>query len=147
MKINWGTGIAIFIITFIGALIFVVYKSTQYSESLVIDNYYEEDLAYQKVMEKKQNTAQLPSSVKVSYNDTEKVIVLVFPADSVHIIKGNVLLFNPISNKLDVKIDFNLGMDSTHNIPVKDMQRGKYRVKIDWEMNDIKYYQEEVIVI
>lgn len=147
MKINWGTGIAIFIIAFIGALIFVVYKSTQYTESLVIDNYYEEDLAYQKVMEKKQNTAQLTTSVKVIYNETEKKIDFVFPADSVHVIKGDVWLYNPISNKLDVKIDFNLGMDSTYNIPVKGMKSGKYRVKIDWEMNDIKYYQEEVIVI
>lgn len=147
MKINWGTGLAIFIISFIGILIFVVYKSTQYTESLVIDNYYEEDLAYQKVMEKKQNTAKLPSNVKVSYNETEKKIDFVFPADSEHIVKGDILLFNPISNKLDVKIDFNIGVDSTYSIPVKGMQIGKYRVKIDWEMNDIKYYQEEVIVI
>lgn len=147
MKINWGTGIAIFIIAFIGVLIFVVFKSTQYSESLVIDNYYEEDLAYQKVMEKKQNTAELTSNVKVSYNETDKKIDFLFPADSVHVIKGEVWLYNPISNKLDVKIDFNLGMDSTYTIPVKGMKVGKYRVKIDWEMNDIKYYQEEVIVI
>jgi hypothetical protein len=44
MKFNWGTGIAIFYIIFVVSLVFQVFKSRQYDHSLVVDNYYEEDI-------------------------------------------------------------------------------------------------------
>ncbi len=147
MKFNWGTGLAIFIIGFIGTLIFILYKSTQYHESLVVSNYYEEDLAYQKVMEKKQNTADLPVQVKVNYNQEVQKIDLTFPTDSTNNIFGQVLLFSPISDKLDIKHDFNIGMDSTLSVPAPIENAGRYRIKIDWQRGTKKYYHEEVIII
>ena len=147
MKFNWGTGLTFFIIAFIGTLIFILYKSTQYHESLVINNYYEEDLAYQKVMEKKQNTADLPVQVKVDYNNEAQKINLTFPTDSTNNIFGQVLLFNPISDKLDVRHDFNIGQDSIYSVPAPIDNAGRYRIKIDWQRGTKKYYQEEVIII
>ena len=68
MKFNWGTGIAIFLILFIGALIWVLYQSRQVDNSLVSDTYYQEDLMYQKKYEKLENYAKLTEKVNtVSY--------------------------------------------------------------------------------
>lgn len=147
MKFNWGTGLAIFITLFIGALIFVLIQSTKYTESLVIENYYEEDLSYQQMMEKKQNTVSLTEKVKLIYNREEKNIYLYFPEDAVGLIDGNVLLYNPLSDKLDVKYDFNLGSDIEYIIPTKDLQTGKIKVKIDWNRAGKSYYQEEELII
>lgn len=147
MKFNWGTGLAIFIIAFIGTLVFILYKSTQYSESLVVKNYYEEDLAYQEVMVKKQNTADLPAQVKLNYLKEKQQIEIVFPSDHTNDIQGSVLIFSPISEKLDVKHEFNIGQDSIFSIPVSELNNGKYRIKLDWNRAGKKYYQEEVIVI
>ncbi|HRO07597.1 MAG TPA: FixH family protein [Saprospiraceae bacterium] len=147
MRINWGTGIGIFIVVFITTLAYVLYKSTQYKESLVVDKYYEEDLAYQQVMNKKQNTAELPQKIKLKYAESEKKIIIIFPTDSLHSIEGSILMYNPVSDKLDVKYEYNLGLDSMYIIPTADLKTGKYRIKIDWQRGDKKYYQEDVILI
>ena len=49
---NWGTGIAIFYGTFMVIMITFVIKSRSVDHSLVMDNYYEEDINYQSHMDK-----------------------------------------------------------------------------------------------
>jgi len=50
MKFNWGTGIFTFLILFIATLAFVLYKSRQYHNSLVMNNYYELDLEIKRLL-------------------------------------------------------------------------------------------------
>lgn len=147
MKFNWGTGLAVFIAVFIGTLFFVLFQSTKHTESLVIDNYYEEDLAYQQMMEKKQNTSSLPVKVKVDYSVEEKMIHLYFPEDSIGTIEGKILLYNPLSDKFDISHDFNLGEGTRYDVPTSDLHTGKLKVKIDWMRNGKSYYQEEDLII
>ena len=59
MKISWGTGIAIFYSFFVIAMLVFVYAATKQDNSLVSDTYYEEDLSYQKKLDKMQRTNQL----------------------------------------------------------------------------------------
>ena len=56
MKINWGTGIVIAIVAFIGFILyFVITMSTDktYSYDLVTDKYYQQELKYQQEIDAK----------------------------------------------------------------------------------------------
>ena len=59
MKWNWGTGIAITLVLFIGLMSFMVFKSTQQRFDLVSENYYEEELNYQEVIDQKRNSSNV----------------------------------------------------------------------------------------
>ena len=147
MKFNWATGLTIFFILFIGMLIFIVYQSRQVHDSLVVENYYDEDINYQSHYDKKQNTADLMVKVKTEYNRESKEIIITFPIDSVSVTSGQILLYNPYSEKSDVKYDFNLGTEGIYKLPVEKIKQGRWKLKMDWKQGDKTYYQEEEIII
>ncbi|MBK6496670.1 MAG: FixH family protein [Saprospiraceae bacterium] len=147
MKFNWATGLTLFFILFIGTLVFVVYKSTQVHDSLVVENYYEEDINYQKHYDKRQNTADLSVKVLVDYNKSDQEILFTFPVDSLSSASGKILLYNPYSEKSDVNYDIKTDANGSFKIPIKDVKSGRWKLKIDWITGSKSYYQEEEIII
>ncbi|HMT52285.1 MAG TPA: FixH family protein [Saprospiraceae bacterium] len=147
MKFNWATGLTLFFILFIGTLVFVVYQSTQVHDSLVVENYYEEDINYQKHYDKRQNTADLSVKVLVDYNKSNQEILFTFPVDSLSSASGKILLYNPYSEKSDVNYDIKTDANGSFKIPIKDVKSGRWKLKIDWITGSKSYYQEEEIII
>jgi nitrogen fixation protein FixH len=147
MKFNWGTGLVIFFILFIATLGFVLYKSRQHDHSLVIDNYYDEDIKYQEHYNKVRNTTELPVKVKVSYSSGDPQMVLFFPVDSTAgIASGKIKLYNPVTNKADKDYDFQTDAAGRYNIPMQDITSGRWKIKIDWKQAGKEYYQEEEFI-
>ena len=147
MKFNWATGLTLFFILFIGTLVFVVYQSTQVHDSLVVENYYEEDINYQKHYDKRQNTADLSVKVLVDYNKSNQEILFTFPVDSLSSASGKILLYNAYSEKSDVNYDIKTDANGSFKIPIKDVKSGRWKLKIDWITGSKSYYQEEEIII
>lgn len=147
MKFNWGTGLVIFFILFISTLAFVVYKSRQMDHSLVIDNYYDEDMKYQEHYNKVKNTAELQEKIKTTYSSGSPVVVLTFPVDSMTgPAFGQIRLYNPVSIKSDKTMDFQTDANGLFNVPVDGLASGRWKLKIDWKQGGKAYYQEEEII-
>ena len=132
MKINWGTGIVISIILFMIFILYFVYKSLtpEYSHELVSEDYYKDELHYQKEIDKLNNAVKLES--KISLKNSEKGITIQFP-DSLNYqdVKGNIS-FQRYSNSV---LDFSKNIDLTSNkivIPDSLLVSGKWIIKIDW---------------
>ena len=132
MKINWGTGIVISIVLFMIFILFFVYKSLtpEYSHELVSEDYYKDELHYQKEIDKLNNAVKLES--KISLKNSEKGIIIQFP-DSLNYqdVKGNIS-FQRYSNSV---LDFSKNIDLTSNkivIPDSILVTGKWIIKIDW---------------
>jgi nitrogen fixation protein FixH len=147
MKFNWATGLTIFFILFVGTLVFVLYQSRQVHDSLVVKNYYDEDINYQQHYDKKQNTADLDIKVKIQYSKDNKEVALTFPTDSVSAISGTIMLYNPYTEFSDVKYDFNLGKEAVYILPVDKIKSGRWKLKMDWKRGNKAYYQEEEIIL
>ena len=147
MKFNWGTGLTIFFIIFVSTLVFVLYQAFQQDNSLVMDNYYEEDIKYQQQYDKIKNTSELTTKVKVDFDGAKGEILLTFPPDSTAITTGNVWVYHPADKSADTKYDFSLNKTNVYQIKVDQMTKGRLKVKIDWERAGVKYYQEEEIII
>ena len=132
MKINWGTGIVISIVLFMIFILYFVYKSLtpEYSHELVSEDYYKDELHYQKEIDKLNNAVKLES--KISLKNSEKGITIQFP-DSLNYqdVKGNIS-FQRYSNSV---LDFSKNIDLTSNkivIPDSLLVSGKWIIKIDW---------------
>lgn len=146
MKFTWGTGIFIVIILiFSGVIGFFIY-STTLDAHLVETNYYEKELAYQSRLEKIRNTAMLEKKVEVEYNG--QVMELVFPdLGPGKKIEGTVWFYRPSDETMDFTIPVHLADSNRQVIDTRELHRGKWLIKLEWEADSVGYYQEETLVI
>jgi hypothetical protein len=142
MKINWGWGIGIFYSIFVLTMISIVYATTFYKPDMVSDDYYRDEQVFQKQIDKSINTQKL--EVQPSILVQEGSLIVKFPEDMKDI-KGILKLFRPSDSKLDQKIELNVNDNNTFNLDLKNIQKGKWLVKINWESAGVSYYIERTI--
>lgn len=143
---NWGTGIAITLGLFIGAMVYTMYLVTQQRFDLVTTNYYEAELAYQETIDRKENALTLSDESHLRIVDGK--IELQFPTQ----LKGQtanaqILLYC----QTDARKDFTLKQEnwSIQNIALstQKMTPGKWIAKVTLDTEDAQYYFDPAIVI
>ena len=145
MKINWGTGILIFIIFFLIAIISFVIFTTTHKINLVEEDYYPKELNYDDQIEKNTNTEALDEKISISLADS--LIILGFPGFTEgKEVKGSILLYRPSDFEEDKLYSIELDSNLRQILPAKGLLSGKYIIKIDWTCDDISYYQEKVLI-
>lgn len=147
MKLNWGTGIAIFYSCFVLVMIFMVIKSAQNQSHLVQEHYYQKDLNYESFRQKRQNATNMSEQVKINFAASQKAIHITFPDQMVGA-TGKVSLYRPSNKFLDKSFDLKLNEQSSMSIPVpKEMAKGLWKVQVDWSSKGKQYYSEENLVL
>ena len=147
MKINWGTGIVIAFICFIAFILyFVIAMNTnkKYDHDLVTEDYYKEELEYQKDIDKLINAKTL--SENISYNKTAEGLLIEFPKElEINKITGKVFLYRPSNKQLDFEIPISLS-NTYLLIPDKSLVDGRWNISIDWQYNGKSYLFKETLV-
>ncbi len=140
-KFNWGHGITLFYIIFVGAVITALVASFGVDRDLVADDYYAKDIAYQGQYEKMKNNLK-SDNLSIVYKKEEHILDFSFTKSEN--VTGFIEFYRPSSKKEDFmkKIDQNRVIIST-----RDMSPGKWRVKVDWQEGRKSYYKEEEIYI
>lgn len=144
MKWNWGTGIALTYVIFVGVMLFQVFRSRTLDNSLVSEHYYADDVRYQEQYQKLENSLNLDGKVEVL--STPGKIEVRFPAGT-QLATGDVFLFCPSDSKQDKHVPIALNADYAMSISTDGLKRGKWRVKIDWKSGEKNYYQESMLVL
>ena len=145
MKFSWGTGIALFIIVFVTAILSMVYFAFQQKINLVSKDYYPKEVEYQKRIQQIKNTALLSGKFSVQLkNDT---IHLVYPNEfNNKNINGNVKLYRPSDFELDNDFEIDT-IAETLKIPVKELDFGKYYLQVEIATEGKEYYYETDLYI
>ena len=146
MKFNWGTGIAIFYILFMGTMIYMVYKSTQHDRNLVVENYYENDLQYQSHLDKLNNANKLEKDLKIVQNTSEKYIRFSFPEEFKEV-EGEILFYRTADQSKDFKTKIQLNENHEFVFPTNEMLAGGWEVKVDWKGDKIPFFKKVNIYI
>lgn len=145
MKLNWGLGIALFYSTFALAMIGMVIKSTQYDHSLVREDYYQADLAYQQQYDKMVN--EQTKLLGIEHQAGETSITIQAKADVTEAVKGSILFFRPNDIRLDFSLPIKLDADGQQHIPTEDLVPGRWKLKMDYQVGEKAYYSETEIVL
>lgn len=141
---NWGKKIALAYGSFVALMVFMVYMCMQQKDIfLVTENYYEQELAYEDVIIKKQNAEKLSTAVEVDF--VENGVKLAFPAECQGS-KGMVTFYRPSSSNMDVSMPLALLNEASQVFPTGDMS-GNYMIKIDWSQNGKGYYIEQQLTL
>lgn len=128
---NWGKGITITIILFMGFIISFVVRAVNFDTDLVRTDYYEHELQYDSNIEKENNYIKLTNPVEIAKN--ESGIIILFPADQIKAEKGTINFYRPQSKKFDRKYDLALDTEGKQTLPYEDFFKGLYQVTIEWE--------------
>jgi nitrogen fixation protein FixH len=147
MKINWGTGIVLAFIGFIGFILFFVVRmgmDNSANHDLVTEEYYKQELAYQKEIDAEANAKSLADPIKI-----EKInngLLLRFPKNlEGQNIQGTVSLYRPSNKHLD--FDLPVSLSNAHLlIPDKRLLGGRWDIKIIWKYQGKEYLHKESIM-
>jgi hypothetical protein len=144
-KISWGTGIVIGIIAFVVISVSMTVIFMTQDVSLVSDNYYEKSLSYQDEIDKQSRTNLLDEQVKINFNG-EVVTISVPPDYMSKDISGEIFFYRPSNPKLDFALPLQL-VEGNQIIPVERLDKGFWRIKLNWTMDGNGYYNERAITI
>ncbi len=140
MKINWGTGIVLAFIAFIGFIMFFVIALTtnkEYAHDLVTEEYYKQELAFQKEIDAEKNTRSLTKRIEVVKSENGLTIEWPSEFDGKRI-EGTVSLYRPSDKKLDFTFPVNT-TEAKIRIPEERLLDGRWDVKVIWATNGKEY--------
>ncbi|MDR3679956.1 MAG: FixH family protein [Flavipsychrobacter sp.] len=143
MKISWGIRIAIVYSGFVLLILTLVIASMHQHFDLVSANYYDEEVAYQKVINAGKNEATLSTPINVHANADK--VTIEFPAElQGKEAKGEIRFYSPVNSAWDTKYNVAI-VDHSMSIERSKLRNTKYIVKIDLTDNGKRYYQETEI--
>jgi len=144
MKINWGTGIVIGFVLFIGFIMFMVVTmltDKNFNHDLVTPDYYNQELKYQEEIDAEKNAQKL--SENVSIRNSKEGITISFPKDlKFSNIKGNVSFYRPSNKKLDFDIPIVLSSNKLL-IPDNRLVEGRWDIKVNWTYQGVHYLYKD----
>lgn len=144
MKLNWGTSIAIFYITFAAAMVGMVIKSTSFDHSLVVDDYYAQDLNYQQQYNKLANAKALATDLTIG--KVGNSVQLLFPKE-IQVPSGEILFYRANDKSKDFKVAIAADSYGLQTIPTAQLTPGRWTVKVDWQGNGKDFYKEQVVIL
>ena len=146
MKLNWGSGIAIFYVLFMIVMIGMVIMSTYNKSHLVQENYYQRDINYEAFRQKRSNAENMTEPLSIRLASERKSIELKFPAD-MNKAEGSVTLFRPSDKSLDKVFNIDLEGNGSMEIPLESFfASGLWKIKVDWKNEGIPYFKEKTLI-
>ncbi len=141
MKLSWGYIILSGYLVFVAGIVFLVYKASSQKFDLVTQDYYEQELKYQNIIDQSANTAALSAPLHVERSGSR--LQVGFPAEMKDKKKTiDFYLYYPA----DAKRDFRKVIETQGNEliqPLPDAMKGLYQLKLSWEVEGVKYYFEK----
>ncbi|MFN3999223.1 FixH family protein [Algoriphagus sp.] len=138
---DWGKGILLTIIAFVGFILTLVIISVRQDDiHLVTENYYEKEIKYQDQIDRETSAAGLDREVLV-FDFQSKSMVLDLPVGA----KGNLQLFRPSDARLDQEVSLEILEEGKTTVPLEKLKSGYWRVQLTWTENGVDFYQEKKI--
>jgi hypothetical protein len=145
IEFNWGTGIFIFYVLFASVLFFSVYQSTKVDNSLVVDNYYEHDLAYQSQYDRLENATKLKEPLRMKWQSEEKALLLAFPTDLAGTATGQIAFYRPDDKSMDWQLPIAVDEAGEMKVQMAKLPVGRWKVKVYWEAAGTPYFAEKIV--
>lgn len=142
MKINWGYKLMFVIFAFIGMMGFLVYQCLNTRYELVANDYYNQELNYQKIIDGTARANALRTRVRVEQQDRNVLIHL--PREMTHLaVRGHIYFYCPTSEAKDRRVDLHPDAFGKQVVDGSILKPGSYTIKLDWTANNEFYYTEE----
>jgi hypothetical protein len=146
-NLNWGHGMVIALLAFIIFILSMLFlfPNGQKNSEMVTDNYYEEELKYQDVIDAKGRADQLQE--KPVYSQDKNGIKITFPKDYDNSNTTVKFVLNRTEDQnLDIHKSVQLDANKSFVIPAQLLKEGNYTLRLSWT-KDKKDYRLDYDVI
>ena len=144
----WPIGIIVVYGIFMLFLFAYLAFSQSIGVDLVTDDYYAKEIAYQQQIDKMARTKILPVQPQVVPGEQAGEVTVLFDRTlSPQQLEGTILLMRPSDLHLDFTVKLQLDEDGVQKIRNLRLRKGLWKVKIDWRMDELDYYFEEVVIL
>ena len=145
MKINWGYKIMLIYTVFILGILTMVFLSAKENRDLVSENYYAEEIAYQKLIDQSSKTAALSAPVELIVSANQLIIQL--PKEFYGLkTDGEWTLYYAADKARDIAGNIQTENDK-YSIALPTDARGHYLFKMHWKAGNKEYYFEKNIFL
>ena len=145
MKINWGSGIAIFYSLFVVTMVYMVVRASQEDVNMVQDNYYDHDLNYEAFRKSRQEGMQV-GALAIEYQSAERNVKIQFPQTSGNI-GGMIKFYRPSDHEMDQSVKILVDDQNKMVVPVDQLSKGYWKILVNWDIDGQSYYKEEPLVL
>ncbi len=146
LKFNWGTGIALTYILFLIATLTMVFIFMNQDVVLETNDYYAKGLEYQNQIDKINRTKKLPEQLEIL--NKSNMIIFNFPKMFKNkVISGEIYFYRPSDIKNDFKSKINLSDSLQQIIYTQNLEKGLWKVKVDWSVDNQNFYNEKILMI
>ncbi len=145
-KFNWGTGILISIIVFmiitIGTVVFLMNQDVD----LVASDYYDKGIQHQNQIDRENRTNSMSEAVQIIPENG--FVRLAFPKSySQKSLTGTIQFYRPSDSKKDFVLSISIDTSAQQSIPTQNLEKGYWKVKLNWTLDSMEYYKESSFVI
>lgn len=137
---TWGHGIVLALASFIIFILSMLFlfPNGQKNSELVTEDYYEEELQYQNVIDAKKRADNLTE--KPVYSQSADGITLKFPQDINNTNSKFSFVLNRVEDQnLDIKKAIKLEGNQSFTIPKEVLKAGGYTLRLSWTKNKTDY--------
>lgn len=133
IKFNWGFGILIAIILFMGTTVALVTISFHQKTDLVTDHYYEKTLKYQNQIDMEKRSVKFDKDLEITNENNE--VNIKFPDEFKTVpVKGELYFYRPSDAANDFTVPLQVDQKGSQVISSAKMKKGFWQVKVEWVM-------------
>jgi len=139
---NWGKSIVLAFVLFIAFIATLVTVCVREDVNLVTKDYYKEELAYQKQIDRINKTAMLEVKPAIQLEQGQLKVIY---SDFDQMEEGHLLLFRPSDPALDKIFELSKSKVTAQYFSTAGMQKGLYRARLTWSFNGQEFFLEQAI--
>lgn len=141
MKINWGYKIMLIYTVFVLGILTLVFLSAKENRDLVSEDYYAEEIAYQKLIDQSTKTAALSAPVELILSANQLIIQL--PKEFYGLqTNGEWMLYYAADKSRDIAGNIHTE-NGKYSIAIPNYATGQYLFKMHWKVGEKEYYFEK----
>lgn len=144
---SWGHGVVIALFAFIVFILSMLFlfPNGQKNSEMVTDNYYEEELQYQDVIDAKKRADTLQE--KPTYSQDTNGINIHFPKDYNNTNTTVKFVLNRTDDQnLDIKKAVQLDANQSFTIPTRVLSKGGYTLRLMWTKDKTDYRMDYDVI-
>lgn len=141
MKMNWGKGLTLAMLLFIGFIVTLTWIKLSKVSDLEDENYYEREINYEQEIQAQRNANAFE---KISIGNDDKFLIFTIPTE-IQMQNATVKFIRPSDKKLDKTFLFE--NSKTLLISKGELKAGKYKLEITYQIDGKDCLVKEEITV
>ena len=142
----WPAGIIAFFVLLLCGMATVVAIAVTHRESMVNDNYYEQELKFQNQIDSVARAQK--AGARLQLNAPAGRFLVVVPAPQLaEKLSGSIEFYRPSAAELDREYPLAPGADGTQSLDDSQLAAGPWQVRVKWSAGGQDYFLEQKITL